>query len=52
MLFPAWIGFGAHPAWAGENGVNIYDRNYEYQMKVEGNRVLGQGLPDQIPRRG
>ena len=40
MLMWGLIMAGAFPALAGEKGVRVYNRNYEYEMKVEGNRVL------------
>jgi hypothetical protein len=40
MLMGGLIIAGACPARAGGKGVRVYNRNYEYEMKVEGNRVL------------
>ena len=40
MLMWGLIMAGAFPALAGEKGVRVYNRDYEYEMKVEGNRVL------------
>lgn len=40
LLYMAYTAFLAHPCVAGGKGLKIYNRNYEYEMKVEGNRVL------------
>jgi hypothetical protein len=40
MLMFGLISAGAWPALAGGKGARIYNRNYQYDMKVEGNRVL------------
>jgi hypothetical protein len=40
MLLMAYMGMGNHVVYAREKEIKIYNRNYEYEMKVEGNRVL------------
>jgi hypothetical protein len=39
-VFPTYLGLLAHPALAEEKRFKIYDKDYQYQMQVDGNRVL------------
>ncbi len=40
MVLVAFIGMGYQAAFTRETEIKIYNRNYEYEMKVEGNRAL------------